>query len=131
MKFPIQALLPYSDIVNARSSVDIDFELWTVGGQKIATEWVYSSTWNPWGGPTVVAWSECDEWNVPGSYNLLITTKQTLSTTGLLSSYVKGLQVVTFVVDPPRTNALSVQCKKGKQTKAFSRAKCPAGWRTI
>ena len=129
LKFPIQALLQYSEIVNASSSVDIDFELWTVGGEKIGTKSVYSSTWNPLGGPTVVAWSECDTWNVPGSYNLLITTEQTLSTTGLLSRYVKGLQVVPFIVDPPRTKELSVKCKKGKQIKTYKRAKCPAGWR--
>lgn len=130
LKFPIQALRPYSEIVNAGSSVDIDFELWTVAGQKISTKYVYSSTWNPLGGPTVVVWSECGEWNVPGSYNLLIKTEQTLSTTGLLSRYVSGLQVVPFIIDPPQTKTLTVECKKGKITRTFKREKCPAGWRT-
>jgi hypothetical protein len=129
IKFPIQALRPYSEIVNASSSVDIDFELWTTNGQKIDTKYVYSSTWNPLGGQTMVVWEGCDTWNKPGTYNVIVKTEQTLSTTGLLSRYVSGMQVVTLVIDPPTNKASSVQCKKGTQTKMFKRAKCPAGWK--
>jgi hypothetical protein len=129
LKFPIQALRPYAEIINARSSLDIDLELWTANGLKMGTEYVYSSTWNPLGGQTMIAWTECDVWDKPGSYNLIVKTKQTLSTTGLLSSYVSGTQVIPFVVDPPATKASTVECKKGKQIKSFKRAKCPAGWK--
>jgi hypothetical protein len=130
IKFPIQALRPYSEIVNASSSIDIDFELWTTSGQKIHSKFVYSSTWNPLGGQTMVVWSGCDQWNKPGAYNLIVKTKQTLSTTGLLSRYVSGMQVVALVIDPPTNKASTIKCKKGKQTKTFKRAKCPAGWKS-
>jgi hypothetical protein len=130
LTFPIQALRPYAEIVNASSSIEIDFELWTASGQKIDTEWVYSSTWNPLGGQTMIAWRACDVWNKPGSYNLIVRTEQTLSTTGLLSRYVSGMQVVPLVVEPPTNKASTVECKKGKQTKTFKRAKCPVGWKS-
>jgi hypothetical protein len=129
LKFPIQALRPYAEIINARSSLDIDLELWTTNGEKIETKYVYSGTWNPLGGQTMLSWTSCSAWDKPGSYNLIVKTKQTLSTTGLLSSYVSGIQVIPFVVDPPATKASTVECKKGKQIKSFKRAKCPAGWK--
>jgi hypothetical protein len=129
LKFPIQALRPYAEIINARSSLDIDLELWTTNGQNIDTEYVYSRTWNPLGGQTMLSWTSCSAWDKPGSYNLVVKTEQTLSTTGLLSSYVSGTQVIPFVVDPPATKASTVECKKGKQIKSFKRAKCPAGWK--
>jgi hypothetical protein len=129
LQFPIQGLRPYAELVNATSEVEIDFELWTSSGLKLDTEWVYSSTWNPLGGPTVINWTACDVWNKPGSYNLLVKTQQTLSTTGLLSRYVSGLQVVPLIIDPPTSKASTIECKKGKQTKTFKRAKCPAGWK--
>jgi len=128
LKFPIQALRPYAEIIDASTSVDIDFELWTANGEKLATKWVYSSTWNPLGGQTMVVWTEC-EWEVPGSYNLIVKTKQTVSTTGLLSRYLSGMQIVPLVIDPPSKKASTVECKKGKTTKSFKRAKCPAGWK--
>lgn len=129
LKFPIQALRPYAEIINASTSVDIDFEIWTPNGQKLDTKWVYSSTWNPLGGQTMVVWSACDTWDQPGSYNLIVKTKQTVSTTGLLSRYLSGMQIVPLVIDPPSKKASTVECKKGKTTKSFKRAKCPAGWK--
>lgn len=129
MKFPIQALRPYAEIINASTSVTIDFELWTTNGEKKDTEYVYSGTWNPLGGQTMISWTSCDIWDVQGSYNLIVSTEQTLSTTGLLSRYVSGMQVISLVVDPPATKASTVKCKKGKVSKTFKRAKCPAGWK--
>jgi len=129
LKFPIQAALPYDKMIDARSSVEIDFELWTLQGERVASEWIYSSKWSPMSGPTMVVWLECDEWIIPGNYNLVIQTKQTLSTTGLLSSYVKGMQTLTFIIDPPSSKANTVKCKKGKLTKTFKKIKCPSGWK--
>lgn len=129
LKFPIQALRPYAEIINASSSIEIDFELWTANGEKRDTEWVFSSTWNPLGGQTMIAWTSCDTWDKPGVYNLIVKTEQTLSTTGLLSRYVSGMQVIPLTIDPPAKKASTVECKKGKQTKTFKRAKCPAGWK--
>lgn len=130
LKFPIQALRPYAEIINASTSVTIDFELWTTNGEKKETEYVYSATWNPLGGQTMISWKSCDVWDKSGSYNLIVRTEQTLRTDGLLSSYVSGTQIVPLSIDPPGKMGSTVACKKGKTTKTFKRAKCPAGWKT-
>ena len=129
VKFQVQSLLPYDTIVNASTSVGISFELWSLQGEKVAYNNVSSYTWNPLNGPTMVVWLECGDWLVAGSYNLIIRTEQTLSTTGLLSRYLKGTVVVPFVIDPPTNKSSTTYCKKGNIKKTFKKLKCPAGWK--
>ena len=129
VKFQVQSLLPYDTIVNASTSVEIDFELWSLQGEKVAYDSVGKYEWNPLNGPTMVVWNECGEWLIAGNYNLIIRTEQTRSTTGLLSSYLKGTVVVPFVIDPPTSKSSTIDCKKGSTKKTFKKLKCPAGWK--
>ena len=58
----------------------------------------------------MIEWLECDDWLVDGRHTLVVTTKQTLSTNGLLSRYVEGMQQIPFTiyptVDPTKTKTL-------------------------
>jgi hypothetical protein len=98
LKFPVQANLPYETM---KSDVTIKFDVWSTTGEKIATKYVWNSDWNPLNGPTMVSWLECGDWLKAGNYNLIVTTQQTLSTNGLLSRYVEGVQTIAFSITAP------------------------------
>ena len=103
LKFPIQAALPYQTM---REDVTVKFDIWTAAGEKVASDSVSYSEWNPLDGPTMVSWLECGDWLSVGTQNIVITTEQTLSTNGLLSRYVSGTQTFPFTiaaVTPPTT----------------------------
>jgi hypothetical protein len=55
LEFPIQGILPYKTLSDRATGVDIDFELWTTTGAKIASRSVYSSVWNPVGPDTLIS----------------------------------------------------------------------------
>ena len=127
LKFQIQAHLPFSNMSSA-NGVDVTFEVWSLQGEKLDTEWVDGRDWNPLDGPTMVVWLACDTWLMSGSYNLIVRTDQTLSTDGLISRYVTGSQVVNLVIERKASYANTVRCKKGKTVKTFPRVTCPKGW---
>ena len=107
LTFTIQGLLPFAEL---KADVDVNFEVWSSQGRKLASNSVWYSDWNPTGGPTMIEWLECGGWLVAGRHTLVVTTEQTLSTNGLLSRYVEGVQQIPFTiyptVDPTKTKTL-------------------------
>jgi len=127
LKFPIQGLLPF-DVM--KSDVTVKFDVWSAGGEKIASNIVWSSDWNPTNGPTMLTWLECDDWLKAGNHTLVVETDQELSTNGLLSRYVKGTQTFPFVINPVSSKS-TINCVKGKTVKTVTgkNPKCPAGYK--
>lgn len=128
VKFQIQAHLPFQQMSQA-NGVDVTFEVWSLEGEKLETEWIDGRDWNPLDGPTMVVWLACDTWLMSGNYNLIVRTDQTLSTDGLISRYVTGSQVVSLVIEKKASYANTVRCKKGKTVKTFPRVTCPKTWK--
>jgi len=89
LEFPIQGLLPYSTLADKLNGVDVYFEIWAQSGKKLAYDTVYSFDWNPVGPNTLVSMYIYPE-DVVGTHTMLIRTEATLSSTGLISRYLKG-----------------------------------------
>jgi hypothetical protein len=130
LSFSIEALLPYDQVSSYTEGVTIEFELWSKAGEKIASNYISSSNWNPLGGPTVIKWLECDDWLKSGSYSLIVKTEKTLSTNGLLSRYVEGSQVLPFKINRAAAKT-TIVCSKGKRIKRVTdiKPKCPSGYK--
>jgi hypothetical protein len=131
LKFPIQAALPFATM---NSDVSIIFEVWSTAGDKVASKWISDSDWNPTDGPTMISWLECDDWLTVGTHSMVITTKQELSTNGLLSRYVEGKQILPFVVDRAVTTTTvkavkKITCIKGKARITTTKKTCPKGYK--
>jgi hypothetical protein len=127
LKFPVQALLPYDDM---RADVSITFEIWSPQGEKMDSTMVWYDDWNPTNGPTIIPWLSCDVWQKAGSYTLIVRTKDTVSTNGLLTRYVEGVQQVPFTILPAK-NTRTVKCIKGRQVTEVTgeKPKCPKGFK--
>ena len=97
LNFTIQGLLPFAEL---KKDVDVSFAVWSSQGKKLASNSVWYSDWNPTNGPTMIEWLECDDWLVAGVHTLIVTTQQTLSTNGLISRYVEGIQQFPFTIYP-------------------------------
>lgn len=91
LEFQIQGILPYSVLADRATGTDVEFELWSEQGKKIASDTVYSFDWNPVGPNTLVSMylSESDAIGTP---ILIVRTIYEISTTGLLSRYLKSEQ---------------------------------------
>ena len=91
VEFSIQGLLPYDTLAakNSRGTgVNVDFEIWSDSGKKVAYDTISSYSWNPVGPNTLVDFYLFD---MPiGTHTLIIRTQYELSTTGLLTRYVEG-----------------------------------------
>ncbi|CAB5044565.1 unannotated protein [freshwater metagenome] len=85
--FPIRALLPYSIVGDRAKGVEVSFEIWTDAGKRISSTSISAYNWNPVGPTTLVSMQICEK-NAMGMHTLLIETKYTLSTNGLLSRYL-------------------------------------------
>jgi len=123
LTFGVQAALPADQM----KDVDVSFEVWSTNGTKVMSDSILGfMDWNPGGGPTQISMTTCDP--LPdGTYNLFVTTKNELSTNGLISRYVEGKVTLPFQV----TNASFVKCKKGYTSKIVAGKKCPTGWKKI
>lgn len=88
IEFPIQGLLPYSVLADRATGTDVEFELWSIAGKKIASDTVYSFEWNPVGPNTLVSMS-LSESEAIGSHVLIVRTIYETKTNGLLTSYLK------------------------------------------
>ena len=130
LTFTIQGLLPFDEL---KSDVEVGFAVWTSLGKKLASSSVWYSDWNPIGGPTMKEWLECDDWLEVGAHTLVVTTKQTLSTNGLVSRYVEGVQQFPFTINaavetttttttvaPTTTTTLATLTKSVKRGKSVS-----------
>lgn len=89
LEFAIQGLLPYSTLADRATGVEVEFEIWSQSGKKIASDTVYSFDWNPVGPNTMVS-MYLSEGDAIGTHTLLIRTIYELSTTGLLTRYLKS-----------------------------------------
>lgn len=84
----IQGLLPYSTLADKATGVEVEFELWSTKGKKIANQKIYSFSWNPVGPNTLVS-MRLSESDAIGNHTLIIRTIYELSTTGLLTRYLQ------------------------------------------
>jgi hypothetical protein len=88
IEFPIQGILPYAVLADRATGTNVEFELWSTVGKKIAYTTVYSFSWNPIGPNTLVSLS-LREAEAIGSHVLIIRTIYETNTNGLLTSYLK------------------------------------------
>lgn len=100
LEFPIQGLLPYATLADRATGVEVEFEIWSQAGKKVAYDTVYTFDWNPVGPNTLVS-MYLNESDAIGTHTMLIRTIYELSTTGLLTRYLKSeikfpLQIVAF-----------------------------------
>ena len=98
LEFPIQGLLPYKTLSDRATGVDIEFELWTTTGEKIASRSVYSSVWNPAGADTLISFTLFKR-DLYGDLVLLVSTQYKVSTTGLLSRYLSTQTKIPFKIE--------------------------------
>jgi hypothetical protein len=118
LEFPITGILPYSQLADRATGVEVEFELWSNAGKKIGDDTIYSSQWNPVGPDTIVSmYVSADD--AVGSATLLARTMWTVRTNGLLSRYLQTetLVPVTFVTGSvPATIKNLKNSWKGKTT---------------
>jgi hypothetical protein len=94
LEFQIQGILPQSVLGNRATGTDVEFEIWSDAGKKIASDTVYSSDWNPVGPNTLVS-MYLYESEAIGTHTMIVRTIYELSTTGLLTRYLKTEQRFT------------------------------------
>jgi hypothetical protein len=94
LEFQIQGILPQSVLGNRATGTDVEFEIWSDAGKKIAYDTVYSSDWNPVGPNTLVS-MYLYESEAIGTHTMIVRTIYELSTTGLLTRYIKSEQRFT------------------------------------
>lgn len=97
LEFPIQGLLPYKTLSDRATGVEIEFELWTTTGAKIASRSVYSSVWNPVGPDTLISMTLFKN-DLYGELMLVVSTQYKVSTTGLLSRYLSTQTKIPFKI---------------------------------
>ena len=104
LEFQIQGILPYSVLGNRSTGTDVEFEIWSDAGKKIASDTVYSFDWNPVGPNTLVS-MYLTESEAIGTHTMIVRTIYELSTTGLLTRYIKSEQrfivKIASAVKPP------------------------------
>lgn len=104
LEFPIQGILPHSVLGNRATGTDVEFEIWSDTGKKIAYDTVYSSDWNPVGPNTLVS-MYLYEADAIGTHTMIVRTIYELSTTGLLTRYLKSEQRFTINITSARKPA--------------------------
>lgn len=105
IEFQIQGILPISVLSDRATGTDVEFELWSEQGKKIAYDTVYSSEWNPVGPNTLVS-MYLSASDAIGTHTMIIRTIYEVSTTGLLTRYLKSEQrfpVTISLVKKPTT----------------------------
>ena len=95
LEFQIQGILPHAVLGNRATGTDVEFEIWSDAGKKIAYDTVYSSDWNPVGPNTLVS-MYLYESEAIGTHTMIVRTIYELSTTGLLTRYIKSEQRFTI-----------------------------------
>ena len=133
VEFSIQGLLPYETLAakNSRGTgVNVEFEIWSDSGKKVAYDTVSSYSWNPVGPNTLVDFYLFD---MPiGTHTLIIRTQYELSTTGLLTRYVEGKitqKITIYDIDLRQKQqaeakaAAELKAKQEAEAKAIAEAK--------
>jgi hypothetical protein len=86
VEFQIEGLLPYKTLANQSLGVTVEFEIWSDAGEKIGSDKVYASEWNPVGPRTLVTIRLPSE-IIADTFTLLVKTTYETDTNGLLTSY--------------------------------------------
>lgn len=112
LEFPIQGLLPYSTLADRSTGVEVEFEIWSPSGKKVAYDTVYEFDWNPVGPNTLVSMYLYENEAI-GNHTMLIRTIYNISTNGLLTRYTKSevtipVQIVSYS-KPSIIESLSAQ----------------------
>jgi hypothetical protein len=89
LEIPITAIMPYSQLSDRATGVEVEFELWSDAGRKIADRTIYSFSWNPVSANNIVSLRISKEDVVPNA-TLIARTLWTIRTTGLLSRYLEA-----------------------------------------
>jgi hypothetical protein len=89
LEIPITAIMPYSQLSDRATGVEVEFELWSDAGRKISDSTIYSFTWNPVSANNIVSLRISKEDVVP-NVTLIVRTLWTIRTTGLLSRYLEA-----------------------------------------
>jgi hypothetical protein len=89
LEIPITAIMPYSQLSDRATGVEVEFELWSDAGRKIADRTIYSFSWNPVSANNIVSLRISKEDVVPNA-TLIVRTLWTIRTTGLLSRYLQA-----------------------------------------
>lgn len=98
LEFPIQGILPYKTLSDRATGVEIEFELWTTTGAKIASRSVYSSVWNPVGPDTLISLTLFKD-DLYGDLVFVVSTQYKVSTTGLLSRYLSAQTKIPLKIE--------------------------------
>jgi len=99
LEFPITGILPLSVLTDRANGVEVEFAIWTDSGVKLASQTLYSFSWNPVGPTTMLSMYLSQSANLYGTHTMLITTTYTTSTNGLLSRYLKDEQKVRISIN--------------------------------
>jgi len=97
LEIPITAIMPYSQLSDRATGVEVEFELWTDAGRKIADRSLYSFSWNPVSANNIVSLRISKEDVVPNA-TLIVRTLWTIRTTGLLSRYLQAETKVPMTI---------------------------------
>jgi hypothetical protein len=90
LEFTIKGLLPISVLVDRALGVEVDFEIWSEVGTKVASTTVYSDDWNTKTPDTLVSLTLfSDRFNQPTT--LRVVTTYAIKTNGLLTSYLEDV----------------------------------------
>ena len=109
VEFPITALAPYDLLSDGALGVDIDFEIWSLQGTKIASDTIYSFNWNPVSNQNMVSFYIDKDDVVPNAV-MRITTEQTVRTNGLIRGYLEDVTQINISLAygvPPKAPTLS------------------------
>jgi hypothetical protein len=99
LEFPIEGRLEHKVLADRSLGVDVEFELWSSAGKKIASDTVRSYDWNPIGPNTLVSMTFYQrDLSASATYTLLIRTVYKVSTTGLLSRYLEDKKTLNFKI---------------------------------
>jgi hypothetical protein len=97
VEFPITALAPYDLLAEGAFGVDVNFELWSLQGTKIAYDTLYSSNWNPVSNQNMISFYVDDDDIVPNAV-MRITTEQTFRTNGFISRYIEDVTQINVAL---------------------------------
>jgi hypothetical protein len=90
LEFTIKGLLPISVLTDRALGVEVDFEIWSELGTKVASTTVYSDDWNTKSPDTLVSLTLfSDRFNEPTT--LRVITTYATRTNGLLTSYLEDV----------------------------------------
>ena len=116
LEFNIKGLLPVSVLTDRALGVEVDFEIWSESGVKIASDTIYSSDWNTKGPDTLVSmYMYPDKFNEPAT--LRVVTTYSTRTNGLLSNYLEDVD--NFQITVRGASAASTENSKTTQEVPF------------